>query len=390
MKNNMTKKILAVVLSLAFILATFAVATVAASTDNVVVDREDAFALFNSGCTDTWGNGDLYTRYDVTSFDNNGSDIFAEAYDSEDAANTQIGASFTVSAPIDSDVYVTIHAFDVDEESGERDIIYLVDEATGEKVELGYLSGMNEEWNTTSLIVPVEALEVGHTYHFHLYESVWGWIVWVRTVNLIVGGVADLDADFDADITASGEVENIVNIYPEEDGAYVYEFKAVFNDDNVQYGSLFEDVDAVAGGSTTNHTFPLTADAPEGEYTIYLFIKDAETGVIVKVLEDTDTYGAGGHCSHDFSIWYDNEDGETHTGECTKCDATITCSHNWGDWEFNDDNTFFKKGTSTRYCLDCGAYQVEELSHSSVICRIFWPFLNYFVRIFKGIGNIFN
>ena len=76
---------------------------------------------------------------------------------------------------------------------------------------------------------------------------------------------------------------------------------------------------------------------------------------------------------HDWGDWIDDENGETHTHTCARCGETETEAHNFGPWIYNKDAKFFKNGTKTRFCADCGCEETEEAAHTSIIARIFLP-----------------
>ena len=150
------------------------------------------YTLFGSGRT---GNRTYYRvnqNYDEASLQNGGYDLYADA-SSSTISRIRLGLSFKVNYPITERATLTVYAYDVDENTqasnNERDLIYLVDEFTGAKTQLdGYLHGMNEQWNTTTMFIDASLFTVGHSYHFELYESVKGWVVWVRTVSLSLTG----------------------------------------------------------------------------------------------------------------------------------------------------------------------------------------------------------
>ena len=126
----------------------------------------NSYSLFNSGSS---GSGNRYSstqNYDDSSYTNGGYDIYSS---NSNLPWVRLGLSFTVSQAVTERAALTVYAYDVDEDSGERDYIYLVDETTGTKTKLGgYLSGMDSQWNTTTLYIDPSYFEVDHTYHFEL------------------------------------------------------------------------------------------------------------------------------------------------------------------------------------------------------------------------------
>lgn len=293
MKKTIFKKIMSIVLTVLILTVSLScVASAAGSTDSVSMNGVGVYELFNSGCTNSWGSGNISTTINPETYDNNGYDIYLT---NDGLIEAQLGQSFNVKTNLSDNAVITISAFDVDEESGERDIVYLVDETTGESTAVGRLSGMDEEWNTTSIVVDADLFEKNHTYHFYLVDSVEGWVVWVRTVTLVIGNAFDIEASLDSTIDDdTAVVSNKVKIAASSNGEYVYEFKAVNADNGNQYGSLFENVEVGKIAKTNTYEFTLISDAPAGEYNVYLYIKSASTGAVVLVLEDTVYYQVEG------------------------------------------------------------------------------------------------
>ena len=108
--------------------------------DSVEINAAGPYSLFNSGCT---GEGYRYSsssNYDATSYTNGGYDIYAAA-NTAAIRTVNLGLSFEVNTVVTGRSELTIYAFDVDESSGERDLIYLVDETDNQRIQLsGYLS----------------------------------------------------------------------------------------------------------------------------------------------------------------------------------------------------------------------------------------------------------
>lgn len=286
MKTRKFTKVLSVLLSVIMLASVFCCAASAESKE-LTINGEGSYELFNSGATSTRPQGDIPTNTAVDTFDNNGYDIYLNSANNE----YQIGLSFTVNTKINKTAYVTILAFDVDEgptPDMEHDYVYLVDEQDGTEVEIGMLSGMNQEWNTTSMQIDPSLLVKGHTYHFELVDSVYGWVVWVRTVTLVWGNSLNIKASLDSTIN-NGVVTNVVKYSTSNPDKYTFEFKAISKVDGVQYGSYFEDVEIGKTSKTGEFKFALENGAPEGEYDIYLYIKDVDTGAVVLVLQDGDS-----------------------------------------------------------------------------------------------------
>ena len=288
MKKVFTKS-LSVFLCLILLAVTFSSVASAASEGSVSVSGKGVYELFNSGATYLYGYGSGADASDT--FTNNGYDIYLADYGVSEA---QIGLSFKVDSRVTDRAVLTVLAFDVDEGPSadyEHDYVYLVDETDNTQVRVGMLSGMNEEWNTTSMEIDKSYFKAGHNYHFYLVDSVSGWVVWVRTVTLVIGNAFDIKASLKSSIdNSTAVISNRVKISASENADYTFEFKALNAEDGVQYGSYFEDVSVSRISSTGTYSFPLTSDAPYGEYTVYLYIKNPTTGAVVLVLQDTVNY----------------------------------------------------------------------------------------------------
>jgi hypothetical protein len=74
---------------------------------------------------------------------------------------------------------------------------------------------------------------------------------------------------------------------------------------------------------------------------------------------------------HDWAEQTGSENSETHTHTCVNCGEAETGAHEFGEWVYNDDATFFKNGTETRACFGCGYTETEEAEHTSIFSRIF-------------------
>lgn len=256
------------------------------------VNGAGSYSLFRSGSS---GSGRYYSstaNYNDRSYTNNGYDIYANA-DTSSIRTVNLGLSFTVTSAITERASVLIYAYDVDESAGERDLIYLKDETDGSRTQLtGYLSGRDGEWNTTTLQIPLSELQVGHTYHFELYESVAGWVVYVRTVDLQIAGQIEnstiTDSNFNATIDQYGRVNTSLYLASNINTTYVLEYAASINYDQVG-SSLGQTIATSPSGNTKNVSFNLESGAPEGTYTIEVYIKDAQ-GRLLMTLSNQAAY----------------------------------------------------------------------------------------------------
>lgn len=247
----------------------------------------NTYVLFKSGAT---GSGKRYSsygnnyNYDAASLTNGGYDIYTSANSGPIA---RLGLAFTVSGELSEPAVLTVLAYDIDEEQGERDYIYLVDETLGTETKLdGYLGGMNEEWNTTVMYVDQSYFTEGHTYHLKLENAVRGWVSYVRTVSLALSvagepeasepvGPIITDHSFSASISASGEVSTSLYLSASEDVTYSLEYAASVDGD--QRGSaLSESVTVGSGGATKQVNFSLESGSPYGIYQIDVIVSDAD------------------------------------------------------------------------------------------------------------------
>ncbi|GEM_PF-2073064 len=83
--------------------------------------------------------------------------------------------------------------------------------------------------------------------------------------------------------------------------------------------------------------------------------------------------------NHVFSEWKDVGDGATHMRKCSCCEETQYANHQWSEFEFDNNSSFFKNGTKSRFCADCGCVETTEAEHTATIRRMFYyPYL--FIR----------
>lgn len=116
--------------------------------------------------------------------------------------NHPIELSFTLEELPTQSAYLAVKAYDVDEDKGETDYVYINDDIFLEKNQrnsysqkynastIGYLSGTNATWNTTILRIPLEKLKVGkNTISVTIAND---WVVEVDWMQLVLdGGAAD-------------------------------------------------------------------------------------------------------------------------------------------------------------------------------------------------------
>lgn len=247
------------------------------------------YQLFNSGATGS-GNGSTATNTAVTSLTNNGRDIYARMNSTGDSPTTYLGLAFRVNETVTEQATLQIAAYDVDEGDGERDYIYLVDITAGTEQQLsGYLSGMNDQMNTTTLRIDPSLFTVGHVYRIKVNvtsaRSGPTWWVHVRSVSisLTTSGQAVipdeiLDHRFTADISSTGLVTTSLYLQTNQQATYYLEYAATCN--NNQYGSaLNQTITATPNGTTKAVSFQLESGAPEGNYQVDVILKDANGNV---------------------------------------------------------------------------------------------------------------
>ena len=259
---------------------------------------DETLVLFNSnnkspyGCSYYGKNSSWLTvsnpNFNAASIDNGGYDIYANH---DYSPITQIGIPFTVKADITEDAKLILNCYDVDENQGERDYIYLVNETDGSEYKLsGYLSGMDEQWNSTTFAIPAKHLVKGNTYHFKLNVAVTGWHVFVRTANLELSSWTEPleKAEFSAHISGN-TVKTSLFVKTLTNAKLTLEYKAVCG--MYQYGSYFADVNATPSGVTVPADFDLEKGAPAGTYQITVYIKDSN-GKILNSLSATASKGS--------------------------------------------------------------------------------------------------
>ena len=277
-----TVKLLSALLLVA-LLTTLAVPFTATAASAVAppASNESTYNLFNSGLTGQGRNrtGSLYSdalNPAPATYTNDGYDIYVRANtDTYDCSSTaQLGLSFTLAAPVTEVAFLTVSAYDVDESSGEVDGIFLCDETAGTSSRVGSLSGMDEEWNTTSFRIEPSLFTVGHTYHFMIKGENSTWCVYVRQVSLNLStGASAMNIDANAEIDTYGGVTVGIALSATTVASYTVELKALHVESNNQVGSYVGTISS--NEASRNYTFSLESGAPEGIYQIDIIIKDA-------------------------------------------------------------------------------------------------------------------
>lgn len=120
---------------------------------------------------------------------------------------------------------------------------------------------------------------------------------------------------------------------------------------------------------TANCTYTTVATEPtctEGGYTTYTCTECGHTYVDNYV----DALG------HDFTEWTSVDDIH-HTRSCqrTGCGLVETEEHTFGEWTYNKDAKFFKNGTKSCVCDDCGHKLTDVAKHTAWIMHVFYPII---------------
>lgn len=273
-----------------------------------VATPNQAYPLFNSNCT---GSGTYYNynyNYDEASFRNGGYDLYA-SYSYSLIQNIRLGLSFTMAANATEKAQVTIYAYDVDEGSGERDCIRLVDETTGVKTVLtntsgkDYLSGQDERWSTTTFEIPATLLIEGHTYHFENEETVSGWVVYIRTVDLQINGLEGVVpptpgpdpihgisfSNFGGYISSTGTVYTTLDVSAYQEEAFELEYKVTYLAEGDQRGGTTSTITVPTEVTSFTNSFNLQSNSPRGTYEVSVFIKLGGQVIVTKTF--TASYG---------------------------------------------------------------------------------------------------
>ncbi|MDE6662614.1 MAG: hypothetical protein K2K46_04640, partial [Lachnospiraceae bacterium] len=238
-----------------------------------------------------------------------------DEYLSHNAGKTPIEISFTIDElPIQS-AYLAVKVYDVDEEYGEHDYVYLNDDIykpmaledkNGKPYNddtIGYLAGTNNTWNTSVLEIPLEKLVKGKNVISITIAS--GWLVEVDWMQLILdGGAADPNIEefslkIKEAVTEGGNVtvHSDVTIRQKGNTQYATEY-------TLTQESTGEALDACFGSALATETAVLTMPltSPTGVYKITGILKNPDTEEIKAVdnitFNFTQDVGVGPKASH--------------------------------------------------------------------------------------------
>ncbi|MDN5298757.1 MAG: hypothetical protein PWP51_1310 [Clostridiales bacterium] len=198
-------------------------------------------------------------------------------------ANYPIEISFNLDNLPTSTAYIAIKAFDVDEEFGEKDYVFLNEPAGDQGVStnaIGALSGNDNAWNTTILQIPISKLKLGKNTIAISVSS--GWVVKVDWFQIILdGGEVDTNVS-DFYITLSDAVQNgsnvdivsAVNITQSASTTYYTEYMLT--------NAAGENLASFFGNATSSESASLSMPlySPTGIYTVTALIKDTTTEAI--------------------------------------------------------------------------------------------------------------
>ena len=261
----------------------------------VTTPGANTYSLFNSGRTgvgyasigSSWSES-TDPNVDETSFTNGGYDIYSN---SRAYPFARLGLSFVIDSNVTEQARLTVYTYDVDESNGsERDYIYLVDNTLGTSTKLdGYLSGMDQEWNTTTFIIPPSYFTTGHEYYFQIETTGdGGYHTFTRTVSIQLTTDGEVvppatpiitEHSFSASINNFGLISTSLFLKTSEDVDYTFEYSASIN--SYQLGSYFVPTTTITpSGMDLSIDFELESNAPTGTYQIDVIIKDTSGNVI--------------------------------------------------------------------------------------------------------------
>ena len=230
-----------------------------------------------------------------------------------------IELAFTLDELPTQSAYLAVKAYDVDEDYGETDYVYLNDDIylpMGQTNQfnknynnetLGYLSGTNNTWNTTVLEIPLEKLKKGKNV-ISVTVAPSTWIVRIDWMQLVLdGGAADSDIEKFSlelqDTSTKGKtvtVQSLVTIRQKGKKEYATEYTLT----QTETGNA---LDACFGKAKSQEQIALSMplDSPGGVYKITGILKDPETEEI-KATDSLSFYfnqgvGLGPKVSHTLS-----------------------------------------------------------------------------------------
>lgn len=205
-----------------------------------------------------------------------------------------IELAFTLDELPAQSAYLAVKAYDVDEDYGETDYVYLNDDIylpmdqtnqfnkNYNNETIGYLSGTNNTWNTTVLEIPLEKLKKGKNV-ISVTVAQPTWIVRIDWMQLVLdGGAADPDIEKFSlelqDTSTKGKtvtVQSLVTIRQKGKKEYATEYTLT----QTETGNA---LDACFGKAQSQEQIALSMplDSPCGVYKITGILKDPDTEAI--------------------------------------------------------------------------------------------------------------
>ncbi len=202
-----------------------------------------------------------------------------------------IELAFTLDELPTQSAYLAVKAYDVDEDDGETDYVYLNDDIylpmdqtnqSGKqynKETIGYLSGTDNTWNTTVLEIPLEKLKKGKNV-ISVTVAPRSWIVRIDWMQLVLdGGAADPNIEKFSlelqDTSTKGKtvtVQSLVTIRQKGNKEYSTEYTLT----QTETGNA---LDACFGKAKSQEQIALSMplDSPSGVYKITGILKDPAT-----------------------------------------------------------------------------------------------------------------
>lgn len=201
-----------------------------------------------------------------------------------------IELAFTLDELPTQSAYLAIKAYDVDEDLGETDYVYLnddiylpMDQKNSHKKKynnetIGYLAGTNNTWNTTVLEIPLDKLKKGKNVISVTVAS--SWVVTVDWMQLILdGGAADpniqeFSLKLQNAVTEDGQVtvESLVTVRQTGNKQYTTEYVLTQEETGNALDACFGQVQA-----TEEIALGMPLDSPSGVYKITGILKDPTT-----------------------------------------------------------------------------------------------------------------
>lgn len=206
--------------------------------------------------------------------------------------------------------YLAIYSYDCDEANGsapEYDAVYV------NNTKVGVMTGENGQWNTTLISVPVSALKVGANYvtiHMgikyldtgRIIEDYYKWAIRVKWLQLILDGGSSGDRPEEFAVALQNTTLKNNNIYCDAQVTisssisrrYEVEYSLVdkTSPSSPTYQQIIStDVSTVTGSTIlTTGTLKLALNAPSGEYTVQVLLKNASTSEILAADETSFKY----------------------------------------------------------------------------------------------------